>query len=51
MNFMFSQSYEAKQWAKLRPLALQQWGCWASVSQVQTYAHLLPDAYVAEAAA
>lgn len=32
-------------------LRLQQWGGWSSVSQVQRYAHLLPDAYAAEAAA
>lgn len=31
-------------------LRLQAFGGWSSVGQVQVYAHLLPEAYVAEAA-
>lgn len=32
-------------------LRLQHWGGWSSVALVQRYAHLLPEAYVSEAAA
>ena len=32
-------------------LRLQAWGGWANVSQVQIYAHVLPEAYVSEVGA